>query len=49
LNLFNFGKKKLLKTHPNFDGNKSERELTLELGLDRIWDCGLIKYEYGVC
>jgi hypothetical protein len=27
------------------DFTKSEKELTTELGFERIWDCGLIKYE----
>ena len=27
------------------DFNKTEKELTTELGFDRIWDCGLFKYE----
>ena len=30
------------------DFNKSERELTSELGFDRIWDCGLFKYELNL-
>jgi Zn finger protein HypA/HybF involved in hydrogenase expression len=45
---FNFGKRNLHKKYPNIDINKTERELTLELGFDRIWDCGLLKYEYIV-
>jgi hypothetical protein len=27
------------------DFNKTEKELTTELGFDRVWDCGLFKYE----
>ncbi len=43
---FNFGKTNLTKKYSNLDMNKSERELTSELGFDRIWDCGLLKYQY---
>ena len=37
---FNYKKK-----YPELDFSKTERELTLELGYDRICDCGLFKYE----
>jgi hypothetical protein len=33
------------KRFPNLDYNKTEKELTSELGYDKIWDCGLFKYE----
>lgn len=42
---FGFGKTTLKKKYPNLDFSKSENELTKELGFDRIWDCGLFKYE----
>jgi hypothetical protein len=42
---FGFGKNSLKRKYPNLDFNKTEKELTLELGYDRIWDCGLFKYE----
>ena len=45
LHKFGFGKSSLKKKYPELDFSKTERELTLELGYDRIWDCGLFKYE----
>jgi predicted transcriptional regulator/very-short-patch-repair endonuclease len=42
---FGFGKNNLKKRYPNLDYTKSEKELTSELGYDRIWDCGLFKYK----
>lgn len=42
---FGFGKNALKRKFPNLDFNKTEKELTTELGYDRIWDCGLFKYE----
>ena len=41
---FGFGKNNLKKRFPNLDYSKTEKELTTELGYDRIWDCGLFKY-----
>lgn len=41
---FGFGKNNLKKRFPDLDYTKSEKELTLELGYDKIWDCGLFKY-----
>jgi len=38
-------KTKMLKEHPEFEG-MTEKEMTQELGYDRIWDCGLIRYIY---
>lgn len=43
---FNFGKSNLKKKFPNVDLNKSEFQIMSELGFDKIWDCGLIKYQY---
>ena len=43
---FNFRKAKLLKKFPNLDPRLTETEMAKELGYDRIWDCGLIKYVY---
>jgi very-short-patch-repair endonuclease len=45
LHKFGFGKSSLREKHPELDFSKTERELMLELGYDRIWDCGLFKYE----
>jgi len=42
---FGFGKNSLKRKYPHLDFNKTEKELTSELGYDRIWDCGLFKYE----
>lgn len=45
---FNFGKNNLKKKYPNIDLTKSEKEIMTELGFDRIWDCGMFKYEIKV-
>jgi very-short-patch-repair endonuclease len=45
LHKFGFGKNSLKKKYPNLDFSKTEKELMNELGFDRIWDCGLFKYE----
>lgn len=51
LHKFGFGLNQLKRKYPSMeffhlDGTpKSERELTTELGYDRIWDCGLFKYK----
>jgi Pyruvate/2-oxoacid:ferredoxin oxidoreductase delta subunit len=42
---FSWGKKSILKKYPEMDSNKTEWELMQELGFDRVWDCGLLKYE----
>lgn len=42
---FGFGKNNLKKRFPHLDYSKTEKELTSELGYDRIWDCGLFKYQ----
>lgn len=42
---FGFRKKTLLKKYPDkLNPNMTETEMAKELGYDRIWDCGLIKY-----
>jgi hypothetical protein len=42
---WSFGKTNLEKLMgDSFDKNKTEREMTISLGYDRIWDCGKIKY-----
>jgi very-short-patch-repair endonuclease len=41
---FNFTKQKLIGM--GYDPNKTEKEIMTELGYDRIWDCGHLKYEY---
>jgi hypothetical protein len=45
---FGFGKNNLKKRFPDLDHSKTEKELTSELGYDRIWDCGLFKYQLSV-
>ena len=45
---FGFGKNNLKKRFPNLDYTKTEKELTEELGYDRIWDCGLFKYKLSI-
>lgn len=46
LHKFQFGKNSIAKKFPNiFDNSKTEWEMVQELGYDRIWDCGKIKYE----
>jgi hypothetical protein len=45
---FGFGKTSLKRKFPDLDYKKTEKELTSELGYDRIWDCGLFKYEFTV-
>jgi len=41
---FNFNKKRLVNEF-NMDSSKTERQIMYELGYDKIWDCGNIKYE----
>ncbi len=45
---FGFGKTSLKKKYPNLDFSKTEKQLTEELGFDKIWDCGLFKYELNL-
>lgn len=45
LHKFGFGKNNIKKKYPNIDINKSENKLMVELGYDKIWDCGLFKYQ----
>lgn len=45
LHKFGFGKNSLKKKYPDLDFSKTEKKLMNELGFDRIWDCGLFKYE----
>lgn len=45
---FGFGKNNLKKRYPNLDFKKTENELMKELGYDRIWDCGLFKFQLDV-
>ena len=42
---FNFRKQILYKVLPNFDPTLTEWENMQLNGYDRIWDCGLFKYE----
>lgn len=41
---FTFTKHNILKKNPNLDANKTEWELMQELGYNRIWDCGNMKF-----
>ena len=41
---YNFSKHKLIKL--GYNNEKTETEIMYELGYDRIWDCGNLKYEY---
>ena len=45
---FNFRKQLILKRFPNsgITENMTEKEMTEKLGYYRVWDCGLIKYEW---
>jgi ribosomal protein S18 acetylase RimI-like enzyme len=45
LHKFGFGKNNLKKRYPHLDFSKTEKQLMTELGYDRIWDCGLFKFE----
>lgn len=46
---FGFRKKILVKKYPNMvDLTMTETEMIKELGYDRIWDCGLFKYELSL-
>lgn len=42
---FTFGKNNIKKKFQNVDLNKSESTIMTELGYDKIWDCGLFKYQ----
>jgi hypothetical protein len=44
---FNFRKEFLSKRY-KLPLTMTELEMTKEIGFDRIWDCGLLKYEYTV-
>lgn len=41
---YNFAKHSILKKHPELDKTKTEWELMKELGYNRIWDCGNMKF-----
>ena len=46
---FGFRKKGLLRKYPNLlNENMTETEMIKILGYDRIWDCGLFKYEINL-
>ena len=45
-----FMKHKILKEHPQYKGSGlGEKEMMIDLGYDRIWDCGHIKFNLKVC
>ena len=41
---FYFNKKTLLRKYPQYDSSLSEWDIMKDLGYDRIWDCGNIKF-----
>lgn len=41
-------RKKNLREKYNFDMSLTEKEMTQQLGYDRIWDCGLFKYKLNI-
>lgn len=43
---YNFTKHSILAKHQELDKSKTEWELMKELGYNRIWDCGNLKFEY---
>ena len=43
-----FMKHKILKKHLEFTNEMTEKQMMVELGYDRIWDCGNFKFEYIV-
>lgn len=43
-----FMKHKILKKHPDFSNEMTEKQMMIKLGYDRIWDCGNFKFEYNV-
>lgn len=44
LNRMNFQKKKLVEE--GFDASKTETQIMVERGFDRLWDCGSMKFVY---
>ena len=45
LHRFNFTKMSILKKNPQMNKDKTEWTLMQELGYNRIWDCGNLKFE----
>lgn len=45
---YNFTKHSILSKHKDLDKNKTEWELMLELGYNRIWDCGNMKFSLEI-
>lgn len=43
---YNFTKHSILKNNEGLDSRKTEWELMQELGYNRIWDCGNMKFEW---
>lgn len=41
---YNFTKHKILEKNPDLDSSKTEWQLMQELGYNRIWDCGSMKF-----
>ena len=48
LHRYNFTKHNILSKNNNLDKNKTEWELMKELGYNRIWDCGNLRFEYKI-
>lgn len=44
-NRVRFQKHKILKNNPQFNASMTEKEMMIELGYDRVWDCGNWKFE----
>ena len=44
-NRMQFQKHKILKKYPNSDNTLSEKQLMIQLGYDRVWDCGNYKFK----
>lgn len=42
---YNFTKHSIIEKHPELDKTKTEWDLMQELGYNRIWDCGNMKFE----
>lgn len=48
LHRYNFTKHSILKKHKDLDSKKTEWELMKELGYNRIWDCGNLRFELKI-
>ena len=48
LHRYNFTKHSIMSKHKELDNTKTEWELMKELGYNRIWDCGNLKFELKI-